>query len=74
MGKTNVLITGASRGLGRALAEAFAARGDRVVLVARDAAALESAVSELRAQGRDVHALPADVGDPATWSGADPRQ
>ena len=37
----NVLVTGASRGIGRATAELLAGRGDRVALVARDRAALD---------------------------------
>ncbi|RYZ34745.1 MAG: SDR family oxidoreductase [Myxococcaceae bacterium] len=58
-----VLVTGASRGLGRALMEGFARRGARVVGVARDAQALMAAVTPLRAQGLAVHALAYDVGD-----------
>ncbi|RKH19666.1 SDR family oxidoreductase [Corallococcus praedator] len=58
-----VLVTGASRGLGRALMEGFARRGARVVGVARDAKALMAAVTPLRMQGLQVHALAYDVGD-----------
>jgi NAD(P)-dependent dehydrogenase (short-subunit alcohol dehydrogenase family) len=58
-----VLLTGASRGLGAALAKELAARGARVALVARDAAALDRVVSEIRATGGTAFALPADVGD-----------
>ena len=57
------LITGGSRGLGRALAESLAARGARVVLVAREQAALDEAVAEIRAAGGEAFALVADVGD-----------
>lgn len=60
---SNALITGASRGLGRALAEQLAAHGTRVVLVARHAGPLERAVAELRARGLQAHAIPADVAD-----------
>ena len=42
-----VLITGASRGIGRSLATAFAGAGASVALVARDGAALESLAAEL---------------------------
>lgn len=58
-----VLVTGASRGLGRALMEGFARKGARVVGVARDAKALMAAVTPLRAEGLAVHALAYDVGD-----------
>jgi NAD(P)-dependent dehydrogenase (short-subunit alcohol dehydrogenase family) len=58
-----VLITGAGRGLGAGLARVLAERGARVVLVARDAAALSAVAEEIRARGGVAHALPADVGD-----------
>jgi NAD(P)-dependent dehydrogenase (short-subunit alcohol dehydrogenase family) len=56
------LITGASRGLGRALATALAERGWRLVLDARVAAALEEVRDRLAAQ-TEVVALPGDVAD-----------
>ena len=58
-----VLITGASRGLGRALAELVAARGGRVALVARDAGPLSDLVATIRAKGGIAHAIAADVAD-----------
>jgi NAD(P)-dependent dehydrogenase (short-subunit alcohol dehydrogenase family) len=58
------IVTGASRGLGRALANALAERGWRLVIDARDGAALEQAAAELRAR-TDVVAVPGDVADPA---------
>jgi len=61
--KLNTLITGASRGLGRALAETLAGAGARVVLVARDAAVLDDVVDGIRRRGGTAHAIAADVGD-----------
>ena len=58
------LITGASRGLGLALARELARRSWRLVIDARGAEALEQARSELAAQ-TEVVALPGDVADPA---------
>src|SRR3954447_10351636 len=58
------IVTGASRGLGLALAGELAARGWRLVIDARGAEALERARAELAAR-TDVTALPGDVADPA---------
>ncbi len=56
-------MTGASRGLGKEVARALGRRGARVVMVARDGAALAEAVREVRADAvRDVHGLAFDVG------------
>ncbi len=57
----NVLVTGASRGLGRALAEHLAAAGARVVGVARGEVELVAAMSAIRAAGGEAHAVVADV-------------
>src|SRR5262249_43939806 len=57
------LITGASRGLGAALAKELARRGAPVVLVAREQAPLEEIVRAIHAAGGVAHALPADLGD-----------
>jgi NAD(P)-dependent dehydrogenase (short-subunit alcohol dehydrogenase family) len=59
------LVTGASRGLGRALAEQLAARGARVALVARDAGPLGDVVAGIRARGGDAHAIAGDVASKA---------
>src|SRR5262245_33887587 len=57
------LITGASRGLGRALAEQLAARGARVALVAREAGPLRDVVAAIRGRGGDAHAIAGDIAD-----------
>lgn len=59
----NVLITGASRGLGKALAQQLAKRGAKVVLVARGEGELERTVNEIRASGGEAHGLAFDIGD-----------
>jgi NAD(P)-dependent dehydrogenase (short-subunit alcohol dehydrogenase family) len=55
------LVTGASRGIGAATAEALAAAGARVVLSARSGEALEAVAQGIRDQGGDARAIPADV-------------
>jgi NAD(P)-dependent dehydrogenase (short-subunit alcohol dehydrogenase family) len=57
------LIAGASKGIGAATAEAFAAAGAAVVLAARDAAALESVADRIRACGGQATAIRTDVSD-----------
>ncbi len=59
------IVTGGSRGLGAALGAALAARGARVVLVARDRGPLEETVTRIRAAGGEAHALAEDLGDKA---------
>ena len=58
----SALITGASRGLGRALAEHLAAAGARVVLVARSEPELDEVVTAIRGAGGEAHGLVFDVG------------
>ena len=61
------LVTGASRGLGFAMAEALAAHGAHVVINARDAAALGEAAARIAAAGHAVEPMAFDVTDgPAT--------
>ncbi|MBI4468984.1 MAG: glucose 1-dehydrogenase [Acidobacteria bacterium] len=61
MNERVALITGASSGIGRATAEAFAAKGARVVLAARRQDELASLVTEIEAQGGKATALKTDV-------------
>jgi NADP-dependent 3-hydroxy acid dehydrogenase YdfG len=58
-GRTAV-VTGGSRGIGRAIASALTAAGVRTVIIARDATVLEAAASEIGA-----HPIAADMADPA---------
>lgn len=58
------IVTGASKGIGKAVASALAGEGCAVVLAARGKADLDAAVSELRKAGRDIHGVQADVGVP----------
>ncbi len=63
----NVLITGASRGLGRALAHAFWLQGANLVVAARSVDALQSLKKDLdssRNPGQEVHCLPIDLSEP----------
>jgi short-subunit dehydrogenase len=65
-----VVVTGASSGVGRAIARAFGAAGAKVGLIARTRAALEEAQREIEASGSEALVLPLDVSDPKKVSGA----
>ncbi|RMG66511.1 MAG: glucose 1-dehydrogenase [Calditrichaeota bacterium] len=58
------IVTGASRGIGLAVARGLAEFGARVVVSSRKAEALEQVVAELSAEGLDVRAVPCHVGHP----------
>ncbi|HYD63555.1 MAG TPA: SDR family oxidoreductase [Noviherbaspirillum sp.] len=60
-----VVITGASAGIGRAIAVAFGRRGWRVVLIARGEDGLEGARKDVEAAGGTALVIPADVADHA---------
>jgi NAD(P)-dependent dehydrogenase (short-subunit alcohol dehydrogenase family) len=64
VGKSCV-VTGASRGLGKAIALAFAEQGADVVLAARSVPDLESLRAEIEGQGRRAVVAPTDVTDVA---------
>jgi len=57
------LVTGGSRGIGKAIARALAAEGAEVAIAARDADRLASASADLAAAGRTVAALQYEAGD-----------
>jgi NAD(P)-dependent dehydrogenase (short-subunit alcohol dehydrogenase family) len=56
-----VVVTGASAGLGRAVARLAGARGAKVVVAARDGEGLDACVRELAGLGAEAHAVQADV-------------
>ena len=55
------IVTGASHGIGRSIAEMFAAEGARTVLVARRAALLEEVAAGIKTKGGEALAVPADL-------------
>ena len=63
------LVAGASRGIGAATAEAFAAAGAAVVLAARDLAALQAVAGRIEAGGGRALAVRADVTDAGSVRG-----
>ncbi|HEX5452039.1 MAG TPA: SDR family NAD(P)-dependent oxidoreductase, partial [Candidatus Limnocylindrales bacterium] len=68
-----VVITGASAGIGRATARAFAGDGWDVALLARGDAGLEAAANEVRDTGRRALPIEVDVADAAAVEAAAER-
>jgi NAD(P)-dependent dehydrogenase (short-subunit alcohol dehydrogenase family) len=64
------LVTGANKGIGRAIAKGLAKQGYTVWIGARDAGRGEAAAEQLREEGLDVRFLPLDVGDDASAKAA----
>lgn len=65
LGGKNAIVTGASRGIGRAIAERLALDGARVIVnYARDAKAADETVSSIRQSGGQADAVQADIADP----------
>lgn len=64
-----VLVTGASQGIGAALAHEFAKRGGDLILTARSQNRLEQVAEECRKLGsKNVRVLPADLSNPESWN------
>src|SRR5690606_15528596 len=68
----NVVLIGATRGMGRALARLLAARGDTLFLLGRNEADLERSARDLEVRGADgtVHVARCDLEDPRTFGPA----
>jgi 3-oxoacyl-[acyl-carrier protein] reductase len=58
-----VLVTGSSKGIGLAIADAFGSAGARVMMNGRDGSTLDSSVAALRERGRDVAGFATDTRD-----------
>jgi NAD(P)-dependent dehydrogenase (short-subunit alcohol dehydrogenase family) len=71
LSRPRALVTGGSRGIGRAVAVVLAERGWQVALIGRNEAALERTREELLGQGHETFAL--DVADEAAWKRLAPR-
>ncbi len=61
----SVIVTGGSRGIGKGIAEVFAAKGGKVLIVSRDDAAAKAVAAEIVARGGTAAGIGADVGDEA---------
>lgn len=63
------IVTGASRGIGRAIAETLAAEGASLAICARGESGISEAVASLRAKGVDAHGEALDVRDATAFTG-----
>ncbi len=66
----SAFVTGASRGIGRAIAKLFASNGIRVTCASRTIEALDEVVSEIRESGGEAHAIRLDVSDMSDFASA----
>ncbi len=64
------VVTGASRGIGAAIAKALAAQGRRVILLARNAEKLQAVAREIETEGGKACTRPVDVNDSAALGAA----
>ena len=64
IGGKRIVVTGASGGIGRAIAENLAANGARVILAARNRDRLKELESSIRGNGGDAFVVPCDVTNP----------
>jgi 3-oxoacyl-[acyl-carrier protein] reductase len=60
----SVIVTGASKGIGKGMARVFAGKGARVLIAARDLAQADIVLDEIRSAGGIASAVPADVSRP----------
>jgi short-subunit dehydrogenase len=66
----SIVVTGAGRGIGAALARAYAGPGVALLLIGRDAARLDAVAGDCRALGASVETAPVDVTEPDTLARA----
>ncbi|MEM7228317.1 MAG: 3-oxoacyl-[acyl-carrier-protein] reductase [Planctomycetota bacterium] len=64
------IVTGASRGIGRCIAEQLADDGRHVVLVSRSEGPLQEVKAAIESNGGSADVHPADIGDSAAWTAA----